>query len=60
MYLTRGGSVQRPLTYGPRGWPAEEIPWLDGQVLCQFDPRLRVHVSTREGEAKAVENVIRG
>jgi hypothetical protein len=52
--------VQRPLTYGPRGWPAEEIPWLDGQVLCQFDPRLRVHVSTREGEAKAVENVIRG
>jgi hypothetical protein len=22
MYLTRGESVQSPLTYGPRGWPA--------------------------------------
>jgi hypothetical protein len=21
MHLTRGGSVQRPLTSGPRGWP---------------------------------------
>jgi hypothetical protein len=28
MYLTRGGSVQRPLTSGPRGWPAGQIPWL--------------------------------
>jgi hypothetical protein len=43
MYLTRGDNVQRPLTSGPRGWPA-------GQVLCWFGLRLRVHVSTREGE----------
>jgi hypothetical protein len=27
MYLTRGGSVQRPLTSGPRRWPAGQTPW---------------------------------
>jgi hypothetical protein len=26
MYLTRGGSVQRPLTSGPSGWPAGQTP----------------------------------
>jgi hypothetical protein len=43
MYLTRGGSVQKPLSSGPRGWPT-------GQVLGRFGPRLRAHVSTCEGE----------
>jgi hypothetical protein len=43
MYLTQGGSVQRPLTGVPKGWPA-------GQVLCRFGPWLHAHVSTREGE----------
>jgi hypothetical protein len=37
--------VQRPLTSGPRGWPAS-------QVLSQFGPRLHAHVSTREGEVQ--------
>jgi hypothetical protein len=45
MYLTRGGSVQRPLTSGPREWSA-------GQVLCRFGPRLCTHVSTREWEGQ--------
>jgi hypothetical protein len=45
MYLTRGGSVERPLTSGPRGWPAS-------QVLCRFGPWLCAHVSTREGEGQ--------
>jgi hypothetical protein len=49
MHLTRGGSVQRPLTSGPRGWPAVQIPWPTGQVICQFGPGLCVHMSTREG-----------
>jgi hypothetical protein len=43
MYMTRGDSVQRPLTSGPRGWPA-------GQLLSQFGPKLVEHVSTREGK----------
>jgi hypothetical protein len=43
MYLTQGGSVQRPLTSGLRGW-------LVGQVLCLFGPWLRARVSTQEGE----------
>jgi hypothetical protein len=25
--LTRGGSVQRPLNSGPRGWPVDQSPW---------------------------------
>jgi hypothetical protein len=44
--------VQRPLTSGPRGWPADQIPWPAGQVLCRFGPRLRAHVSTRQGEVQ--------
>jgi hypothetical protein len=42
MYLTRGGSVQRPLTSGPKGWPT-------GQVYVGL-ARGFIHVSTREGE----------
>jgi hypothetical protein len=45
MYLTRGDSVQRPLTGRPRGWPT-------GQVLCQFCLWLLAHVSTQEGEGQ--------
>jgi hypothetical protein len=33
MYLTRGGSVQRPLTNGPRGWLAGQTPKLSGPTL---------------------------
>jgi hypothetical protein len=33
MYLTRGGSVQRLLTSGPRGWPAGQTPWPIGPTL---------------------------
>jgi hypothetical protein len=38
MHLTRGGSVQRPLTNGPRGWPASPtlqplVGWLHGHAL---------------------------
>jgi hypothetical protein len=33
MYLTRGGSVQRPLTNAPMGWPAGQTPWLAGCTL---------------------------
>jgi hypothetical protein len=50
MYLTRGGSVQRPLASGPWGWPV-------GQVLCRFGSRLRAHVPTREGEGQDGEKV---
>jgi hypothetical protein len=52
MCLTRGGSVQRSLTSGPRGWPIGQIPWSAGQVLCWFGPRLRAHMSTQEGEGQ--------
>jgi hypothetical protein len=33
MHLTRGDSVQRPLTSGPRGWPAGQTPWPVGPTL---------------------------
>jgi hypothetical protein len=33
MHLTRGGSVQRPLTNGPRGWSASQFPWPVGPTL---------------------------
>jgi hypothetical protein len=33
MYLTRGGSVQRPLTSGPREWPVGQTPWPVGPTL---------------------------
>jgi hypothetical protein len=39
--------VQRPLTSGPKGWPA-------GQ-LYQFGPKLHGHVSTCEGEGQGGE-----
>jgi hypothetical protein len=55
MYLTRGGSVQMPLTSGPWGWPADQIPWPADQLLCRFEPKLRGHVSTREGEGHGDE-----
>jgi hypothetical protein len=31
MYVTQGDSVQRPLTSGPRWWPAYQIPWPAGR-----------------------------
>jgi hypothetical protein len=46
MYMTRGDSVQRPLTSGPRGWSA-------GHLLSQFGPKLLGHVSTQEGKGYA-------
>jgi hypothetical protein len=57
MFLTLAGSVQRPLTSGPRGWPANQIPWLASQVLCWFGPRLRAHVSTQKGEGQGGEEI---
>jgi hypothetical protein len=27
MYMTQGDGVQRPLTSGPRGWPAGQIEY---------------------------------
>jgi hypothetical protein len=43
VYLTHGLSGPNPRANGPRGRPT-------GQVLSQFDPQLRGHVSTREEE----------
>jgi hypothetical protein len=39
--MTRGDSVQMPLTHEPRGWPA-------GQLLSRFGPKLLRRMSTRE------------
>jgi hypothetical protein len=50
VYLTRGGSVQRPLASRPRGWPAGPTPWPASQVLGRFGPWLHGHMSTREEE----------
>jgi hypothetical protein len=33
MHLARGDNVQRPLTCGPRAWPANQIPWPAGPTL---------------------------
>jgi hypothetical protein len=33
MHLTRGGSVQRPLTSGPNGWLAGQTPWWASPTL---------------------------
>jgi hypothetical protein len=33
MHLTRRGSVQRPLTSGPNGWPAGQTPWWASPTL---------------------------
>jgi hypothetical protein len=50
MYVTRGDSVQRPLTSGPRRWPTDQIPWPVGQILSRFGPKLLRHMSKREGK----------
>jgi hypothetical protein len=44
--------VQRPLSSGPRGWLADQIPWPVDYVFCRFGPQLHAHVSTREGEGQ--------
>jgi hypothetical protein len=36
MYLTRGGSVQGPLTSGPRGWPADDVAWPRDHHLASY------------------------
>jgi hypothetical protein len=33
IHITRGGSVQRPLTSGPRGWTANQTSWLASPTL---------------------------
>jgi hypothetical protein len=43
MHLTRGDSVQRPLTSGPRGWPAGQTPWPVGPTLQPFTGLLHGH-----------------
>jgi hypothetical protein len=43
MHLTRGGSVQRPLTSQPRGWPAGQTPWPDGPTLQPLAGLLHKH-----------------
>jgi hypothetical protein len=50
MHLTQGGRVQRPLTCGPSGWPANQTPW-------SADPTLQPPVSFLGGDAlqEAVE-----
>jgi hypothetical protein len=50
MYVTRGDRVQRSLTSGPRGWPANQIPWPADQLLSGIRPKLLGCVSTREGK----------
>jgi hypothetical protein len=50
VYLTRGGNVQRPLTSGPRGWPAGPtlqplVGWVHGNTLqeaVEGNPKLKV------------------
>jgi hypothetical protein len=43
MHLTRGGSVKRPLTSGPRGWPAGQTPWPIGPTLQPLTGLLHRH-----------------
>jgi hypothetical protein len=43
MHLTRGGSVQRSLTNGPRGWSADQIPWLTGPTFLPLADWLHWH-----------------
>jgi hypothetical protein len=40
--------MQRPLTSGPWGWPAD-------QLLGRFRPKLHGHVPTHEGEGQGSE-----
>jgi hypothetical protein len=50
VYLTRGASVQRSMTSGPRGWPTDPTlqpltGWLHGDTLQEVvegNPRLKV------------------
>jgi hypothetical protein len=41
VYLTRGDSVQRPLTSGPRGWLVSQTPWPTGTTLQPLEGWLR-------------------
>jgi hypothetical protein len=43
MHLTRGGSVQRLLTSGPRGWSAGQTPWPTGPTLQPLAGLLHGH-----------------
>jgi hypothetical protein len=57
MYLTQGGSVQRPLTIGPRGGRLAKFP---GRLARFYNGLARdfVHTCLHEtGKAKAVEKV---
>jgi hypothetical protein len=60
MYLTRGRSVQRPLTSGPRGWSASQIPWPTGQVLCWLGRGFVRTCLDEKVKVKAVEKVSGG
>jgi hypothetical protein len=44
MHLTRGGSVQRPLTSDPRGWSTGQTPW-------PADPTLQPLMGRHHGHA---------
>jgi hypothetical protein len=63
MYLTRGGSVQRPLTSRPRGWQVGQIPWSaksTGESARFYVSLARGFVHTcihEKGKAKVVEKV---
>jgi hypothetical protein len=50
--LTRGPNEPNPRPNVPRSRPTGPTPWLAGQVLTRFSPRLRGHVSTREEEGQ--------
>jgi hypothetical protein len=43
MHLTRGGSVQRPPTSGPKGWPADQTPLVVGPTLQPVVDLLQGH-----------------
>jgi hypothetical protein len=43
MHLTSGGSVQRPLTSEPRGWPAGQNPWPAGLTFQPLADWLHGH-----------------
>jgi hypothetical protein len=43
MHLTRGSSVQIPLTSGPRGWPVGQTPWPTGPTLKPLADWLHGH-----------------
>jgi hypothetical protein len=59
MYQTRGGSVQRPLTSGPRGWPASKIPW-PANFYVSSDKNFVDTCLHEKGKAKAVKKVGEG